>query len=29
MGFSCEKWFWIELIGFDVERPDCAVPELF
>ena len=23
-----EKWFWIDLIGFDVDRRDCGVPLL-
>ena len=25
---SLAKWLWIDLIGFDMERPDCAVPAL-
>jgi len=26
---SCfEKWLWIDLIGFDLEQTDCAVPKL-
>ncbi|MBT3378726.1 MAG: hypothetical protein HN742_21440 [Lentisphaerae bacterium] len=26
MSPSFEKWLWIDLIGFDVDREDCAVP---
>ena len=28
MDSSFEKWLWIDLIGFDVDRADCSVPAL-
>ena len=28
MESSFEKWWWIDLIGFDVDRTDCGVPPL-
>ena len=28
MSTTPEKWLWLDLIGFDMERPDCGVPAL-